>query len=104
MSTITAIRPAAALPGEVPASHHGRGAAAKAGIADIHDQTRNPPATASETANPVPAPAQGKRVAVALQSDHSLNEVSRARLLAAQRAYVAAARAAGYNPLITGIP
>lgn len=82
----------------------GRGAASRGTASGIHSAERNPPAAAAETAGPVPPAGRGERISAGPGEDHSMTEASRARLLAAQRAYVAAARAAGYNPLTSRIP
>ena len=70
----------------------------------INSGERNPQATPAETATPVPPAGRSERISLDASGGSSLSEASRARLLAAQRAYVAAARAAGFNPLISHIP
>lgn len=104
MTSVMTIRPAAPIPGDLPHSPSGRGAASAGAASNIHGAERNPPAATAETAAPVPPAKRGERASFGLTGGNSLSEASRARLLAAQRAYVAAARAAGYNPLISRIP
>lgn len=85
------------------ATQTGMGAASGGG-SSAQNGARTAPVAMPDLAQAVTQSGGTERSAVALAEDSYIAENSRARLEAAQRAYVAAVRAAGLNPLAHRAP
>lgn len=101
MGLVSAVRPVAPVTGHV--AQGGTGASAGSGSA-AQSGSRTAPAAPAETAQPVAQISGAARAAQPMTGDGHLRESARAKVAAAQRAYMMTLRAAGVNPLINPAP
>lgn len=100
MGLVSAVRPVAPVTG-----HVAQGGAGSAGTGTASQNgSRTAPAASAETAQPVAQISGAARAAQPLTADGHLRESARAKVAAAQRAYMMTLRAAGVNPLINPAP
>ncbi|MGA0543003.1 hypothetical protein [Neotabrizicola sp. VNH66] len=99
MGPISSLRPVTPVTGAAHSLAHG-----PASGSDAQGSSRTFPAAPPETARPVAPASGGEHVATGFTETGDLTEHSRARLEEAQRAYVAAVKAVGLNPLANPAP